>query len=163
MLRILNITAPDINNGNGCRVTLWVAGCLHHCKGCHNQWTWNFNQGKIFKETKEEIYKELDNWLSREYIEGLTFSGGDPLCQDTDGIESEMEIVNWVRENYPNKNIWLYCGDYYNDLPENSLEKKLCDICDVIVEGPYEEDKRDICHTPFRGSTNQNILYINKK
>lgn len=160
MLRILDITAPDINNGNGCRVTLWVAGCTHHCKGCHNQWTWNFNQGIIFKDNKAEIYDKLNNWLSRPYIQGLTFSGGDPLCQDAIGIEEEMEIIEFVRNNYPTKDIWLYCGDYYNNLPENSIKKQLCDMCDVIVEGPYEEDKRDIAHTPFRGSTNQKITYI---
>ena len=162
MLRILDITAPDINNGTGIRITLWVAGCKHHCKGCHNQWTWNYNQGIIFEENKETIYNQLYEWLRRDYVDGITFSGGDPLCQDADGLESEMEIVKWVRNNYPTKNIWLYCGDYYNDLPENSLERMLCGMCDVIVEGPYEEDKRDIAHTPFRGSTNQNIKYMRK-
>lgn len=163
MLRILNITAPDINNGNGIRVTLWVSGCTHHCKGCHNQWTWNFNQGKIFNDNKEEIYKELDNWLSRDYVQGLTFSGGDPLCQDVEGIEAEMEIIDWVRKNYPDKDIWLYCGDYYDELQDNSLEKMLCNMCDVIVEGPYIEELRDITHTPFRGSTNQRLIYIKNK
>ena len=163
MLRILNITAPDINNGNGIRVTLWVAGCTHHCKGCHNQWTWNFNQGTVFKDNKAEIYSKLHDWLKRDYVQGLTFSGGDPLCQDVDGIEEEMEIIKFIRDNYPTKDIWLYCGDYYDKLPENSIERMLCDMCDVIVEGPYEEDKRDICHTPFRGSTNQKIRYIKNK
>ena len=162
MLRIINITAPDINNGNGIRITLWVAGCTHHCKGCHNAWTWEYNQGRVFKDCKEEIYKELDEWLKRDYVEGLTFSGGDPLCQDVDGIESEMEIIEWVRENYPSKNIWLYCGDYYDELEEGSPKKMLCDMCDVIVEGPYVEALRDIAHTPFRGSTHQKIRYIEK-
>lgn len=159
MLRILDITAPDINNGNGIRVTLWVAGCLHRCKGCHNQWTWNYNQGRIFKENKKDIYKELDNWLSRDYVQGLTLSGGDPLCQDIEGLEEELEIIQWVRDNYPDKDIWLYTGDYIKDIPEVSLEYKVIKKCDVIVEGPYEEDKRDIAHCPFRGSTNQNIVY----
>ena len=160
MLRILDITAPDINNGNGIRVTLWVAGCLHRCKGCHNQWTWNFNQGEIFKDNKQSIYERLDNWLSRDYVQGLTLSGGDPLCQDIEGLEDEMEIIQWVRDNYPDKDIWLYTGDYLKDLPEHSIEYKLCMMCDVIVEGPYVEELRDIAHTPFRGSTNQNIIFI---
>lgn len=162
MLRILDITAPDINNGNGIRVTLWVAGCTHHCKGCHNQWTWKYEQGKVFTEHKEEIYAKLSNWLSRDYVEGLTFSGGDPLCQDVDGISSEMEIIEWVRKNFPTKNIWLFCGDYYNELPDGDIRQMLCDMCDVIVEGPYVEKLRDITHCPFRGSTNQNILYMNE-
>lgn len=161
MLRILDITAPDINNGNGIRITLWVAGCTHHCKGCHNSWTWNFNQGIIFNENKEVIYEKLSEWLSRDYVEGLTFSGGDPLCQDVDSINSEMEIIDWVRKNYPTKNIWLYTGYYYKNLPQNSLELALCNKCDVIVDGPYEENNRDIAHYPFRGSNNQNIIYVN--
>ena len=160
MLRILDITAPDINNGNGIRVTLWVAGCLHRCKGCHNQWTWNFNQGEIFKDNKQSIYERLDNWLSRDYVQGLTLSGGDPLCQDIEGLEDEMEIVQWVRDNYPDKDIWLYTGDYIKDLPEHSIAYQLCMMCDTIVEGPYVEELRDIAHTPFRGSTNQNIIFI---
>ena len=161
MLRILDITAPDINNGNGIRITLWVAGCTHHCKGCQNKWTWNFNQGIVFNENKEVIYEKLSEWLSRDYVEGLTFSGGDPLCQDVDGIDSEMEIIDWVRKNYPTKNIWLYTGYYYKNLSQNSLELTLCNKCDVIVDGPYEENNRDIAHYPFRGSNNQNIIYIN--
>ena len=159
MLRILNITAPDINNGNGIRVTLWVAGCTHHCKGCHNQWTWNHNQGRIFKENKIDIAKELDEWLRRDYVQGLTLSGGDPLCQDKEAILEEIEIVKWIRANYPEKDIWIYTGYYYCDLPQNSLKKELCDMCDAIVEGPYVEELRDIAHTPFRGSTNQNIIF----
>ena len=155
MLRILNITAPDINNGNGIRVTLWVAGCTHNCKGCHNKWTWDYNQGKIFKDNKEKIYKKLDNWLSRNYVEGLTFSGGDPIRQDDDAINEEIEIVDWVRKNYPTKNIWIYMGDYYENI--NGLKKELVDKCDYVVEGPYIEELRDIAHTPFRGSTNQRI------
>lgn len=160
MLRILDITAPDINNGNGIRVTLWVAGCLHRCKGCHNQWTWNFNQGEIFKDNKQSIYKRLDNWLSRDYVQGLTLSGGDPLCQDVEGLEDELEIIQWVRDNYPDKDIWLYTGDYVKDIPEVSIEYKVIERCDVVVEGPYVEELRDIAHCPFRGSTNQNIIFI---
>lgn len=159
MLRILDITAPDINNGTGIRITLWVAGCTHHCKGCHNQWTWNYNQGKIFKDNKEEIYSKLSDWLKRDYVAGLTFSGGDPIRQDTDALKSEIEIINWVRENYPEKNIWIYCGDEYECLPNNSLEKTVLELCDVIIEGEYVKELRDIVHCPFRGSKNQRILY----
>ena len=141
MLRILDITAPDINNGNGCRVTLWISGCTHHCKGCHNEWTWDFTKGKSLVENQDEILNELSNWLSKYYIEGITFSGGDPLCQDDDGLYELKMLIMWVRRNFPTKNI---------------------DMCDVIVDGPYIEEKRDIAHTPFRGSTNQRIIKIKK-
>ena len=165
MLRILNITAPDINNGNGIRVTLWVAGCNHHCKGCHNQWTWDFNQGHYYDK---EIIDKLSDWLSRDYVEGLTISGGDPLCQDLDGLIALKMIIYWVRENYPTKDIWMYTGYVYEDLEkltdvDATLRKEIADSVDVLVDGPYKEELRDIAHCPFRGSTNQRIIYLKKK
>lgn len=165
MLRIIDITTPDINNGNGCRITLWVAGCKHHCKGCHNQWTWKFEQGRIFNLEKKEIFEELSDWLDRDYIEGLTLSGGDPLCQDEEGLKEIYEIIEWFRQKYINKNIWLYTGYIKEQIYEsdNKTMKKIVNSIDVLVDGPYIEEKRDICHTPFRGSTNQRIIYINKK
>ena len=165
MLKILNITAPDINNGNGCRVTLWVAGCIHHCKGCHNQWTWKFEQGRDFKIDRREIFEELSNWLDKDYIEGLTFSGGDPLSQNEEALNELYTIIEWFRQRYPEKNIWLYTG-YTKEAIDNShsdIMKKIIYSIDVLVDGTYIEEKRDICHTPFRGSTNQRIIYINKK
>ena len=90
MLRILAITSPDIQNGNGCRVTLWVAGCGHHCEGCHNEWAWNYNIGTDnYDEVLESLYKELD----RDEIEGLTISGGDPLYQDSEGLQTLYNII----------------------------------------------------------------------
>ena len=160
MLKILTITAPDINNGNGIRVTLWVAGCNHHCKGCHNEWTWNFNQGKSFIDNQDEILNELSNWLSRDYVEGITLSGGDPLDQDNDGLRLLLDIIKWIRRNYPTKTIWCYTGYVYENLKD--LQKTVADACDVIVDGPYIEEQRDIAHCPFRGSKNQRIIYITK-
>jgi len=165
MLRILDITAPDINNGNGIRITLWVAGCYHHCKGCHNQWTWKFEQGRFYNDYKNQILEELSEWLDRDYVEGLTFSGGDPLCQDNDGLCEIYDIIQWFREKYPNKNIWLYTGYTKEqiDTLNNHMMNEIINSIDVLVDGPYIEEKRDIAHTPFRGSTNQRIIYMNKK
>jgi anaerobic ribonucleoside-triphosphate reductase activating protein len=164
MLRILNITAPDINNGNGIRVTLWVAGCKHYCKGCHNQWTWKYEQGKVYRYEQENIKKELANWLNRDYVEGLTLSGGDPLCQDNDGLCELLDLIKWFRKEYPTKNIWLYTG-YTKEEIDNSnnyIMKEVVNSIDVLVDGPYIESLRDISHTPFRGSTNQRLIYIKK-
>ena len=160
MFRILDITAPDINNGNGIRVTLWVAGCTHKCKGCHNAWTWNYNQGKDFLSEQDDILNKLSNWLSRDYVDGITFSGGDPLDQDHHALRVLLDIIKWVRVNYPTKTIWCYTGYVYEKL--SGLQKEVADNCDVLVDGPYKEELRDTAHTPFRGSTNQRIIYINK-
>ena len=161
MLRILDITAPDINNGIGIRVTLWVSGCTHKCKGCHNSWTWDYNQGKDFNEDSDEILNKLSNWLSRDYVDGITFSGGDPLDQDMATLLQLKKLINWVRRNYPTKTIWCYTGYVYEEL--NDLQKEIADLCDVLVDGPYKEELRDIAHCPFRGSTNQRIIYIKDK
>ena len=174
MLRILDITAPDINNGNGIRVTLWVAGCTNHCKGCHNQWTWDFDQGKPFKDNKEEIYAELSNWLDRDYVEGLTFSGGDPMTQDREALKEELEIIKWFKDKYPNKNIWLYTGLTLEQIQQKksmfdikslkiqNAQKDILDNINVLVDGPYIEELRDIAHCPFRGSTNQRIWLLHQ-
>ena len=158
MLRILDITAPDINNGNGVRVTLWVSGCTHKCKGCHNAWTWDYNQGKDFEEDSDEILNKLSNWLSRDYVDGLTISGGDPLDQDKDGLFKLKQLVNWVKVNFPTKTIWIYTGYTYEEL--NKYQLAVVEGIDVLVDGPYKEELRDIAHCPFRGSTNQRIIYI---
>ena len=164
MLRILDITAPDINNGNGVRVTLWVAGCNHHCKGCHNQWTWNFEQGKNFTQ---EITDILSEWLSKDYVEGLTISGGDPLCQDHAGLATLKQLIYWVREKFPTKNIWMYTGYVYDDLSKLTdddapLRKEIADSVDVLVDGPFIEEQKNF-DCPFRGSSNQRILYMKTK
>lgn len=161
MLRILDITAPDINNGNGIRVTLWIAGCTHKCKGCHNSWTWNYNQGKDFLENQDEILNKLSEWLERDYVDGITLSGGDPLDQDNNGLRLLLDIIKWVRRNYPTKTIWCYTGYVYEELKD--LQKTVADNCDVLVDGPYIEELRDIAHCPFRGSTNQRILTLSNR
>lgn len=165
MLRILNITAPNIADGDGVRVTLWVSGCTHHCKGCHTPWTWDFSKGTSYKEGIELIRSELDNWLSKSYIKGLTISGGDPMCQDEEGLSELLMLIEWVRRRYPSKDIWMYTGTIYENLVNTSgnrgsIINKILDSIDVLVDGPYIESLRDVVHTPFRGSTNQRILYM---
>ena len=161
MLRILDITAPDINNGNGIRITVWIAGCTHKCKGCHNPWTWNYNQVKDFISEQDEILNKLSDWLSRDYVDGVTFSGGDPLDQNITALKELMLLVKWIKRNYPSKTIWVYTGSVYEELSE--YQKEILELCDVLVDGPYKEELRDIAHTPFRGSTNQRIIKFERK
>ena len=170
MLRILDITAPDINNGNGIRITLWVSGCNHHCPGCHNQWSWDFNQGKDFIEEQDYILNKLSNWLSRDYVDGITLSGGDPLCQDERGLISLLDIIKWVRLNFPTKTIWMYTGYVYEDIINDTEQSSICNLkktildnIDVLVDGPYKEELRDTSHCPFRGSTNQRIITLGNR
>ena len=152
-MRFHGISSPDINNGTGCRVTLWVAGCSHHCKGCQNQVTWDFNGGKVFTDTDK---KELFERLSKPYIQGITLSGGDPL----DSYHDVFDLAKEIKEKFPSKDIWLFTG-YTIQQIKNSYRKYILDYIDVIVDGEYKEEQRDIT-LKFRGSKNQNIIYINR-
>lgn len=158
MLRILDITSPDINNGLGCRVTVWVSGCKHHCAGCHNRWTWNYENGS---EMNEAEFHNLYDRLAKDYIQGITISGGDPLCQDVDGLEELFHLLEWFREVFPNKDVWLYTGYKIEDILPDEDKMNIVRLCDIIVDGKYEKDKRDLT-LAFRGSTNQRIIDVKK-
>ncbi len=146
-MRIHKITYPDINNGLGCRVTLWVSGCIHHCKGCQNKETWSFESGREFTDDdKREIFKVL----SLPYIKGITFSGGDPLCSYDDILSLAKEI----KEKFPKKDIWLYTGYTFEYINENL--KGILDYIDILVDGKFIEELKDVS-LPFRGSSNQRI------
>ena len=149
-MNIHGITYPDVNNGLGCRVTLWVSGCLHHCKGCHNKETWDFNSGRNFTNKDKEKLFEL---LSLPYIKGLTLSGGDPLCSYDDILKLIIETKN----RFPNKDIWLYSGFTLEYIQTHF--KAILGYIDVLVDGKFIEELKDTS-LPFRGSSNQNIWKI---
>ena len=157
-----DIKVADVANGLGVRVSLFVSGCNHHCKGCFNEDAWNFNYGKEFtEETIEEIIKDLDN----PYISGLSLLGGEPLeYENQKGI---LPLVKKVKEVYPDKNIWCYTGftfdrDVINGMCNKWNEtKELVSYIDVIVDGKFEEDKKSLS-LKFRGSKNQRIIDVKK-
>lgn len=152
-MRIHKITYPDVNNGLGCRATIWVSGCSHHCKGCHNKETWSFNYGKEFDD---EYKQKLFDILSLSYIKGLTLSGGDPI----DSYDDVLKLVKEVREKFGDtKNIWLYTGYIMEELISNNKDEIL-EYVDYVVDGKYEEKQRDVT-LAFRGSKNQ-IIYEKK-
>lgn len=146
------ITTADIANGKGFRVVLWVAGCSHRCKGCQNPETWDFEGGKYFdEEALEKVYELLD----KPYIKGITFSGGDPL--EPQNYCLICHLAKWVKMRYPDKDVWAYTGYKYEYISKHYSLNNI----DVIVDGPYEEDKRDIS-LAFRGSSNQRIIDVKK-
>lgn len=153
-MKYLNITSPDIENGIGCRVTLWIPGCGHNCPGCHNKWTHDYNQGQEFTQ---DTFKELCDILDKPYIKGLTISGGDPLMQNDQTLIDLCQLVFDIKNLYPTKDIWLYTGFYKDEL--HGLQLDILKYIDTLVDGPFELDKRDTT-LPFRGSSNQNIIYI---
>ena len=151
-MRYHNITKDDLLNGDGLRVVLWVAGCSHCCKDCQNPITWDPNGGIPFDEAaKQEIFDQLD----KPYISGITFSGGDPLHS-----ANRLEVRNLmaeIREKYPDKTIWLYTGDLW----ENVLHYAMMQYIDVLVDGEFMKDKKNIS-LQFRGSENQRLIDLRK-
>lgn len=152
-MNISGISYPDVNNGLGCRVTLWVSGCSHHCKGCQNKETWDKKSGRVFsKEDKDKLFEIL----SKPYIKGLTLSGGDPL----DSFNEVLQLVKEIRNTFGStKDIWLYTGYTLYQI-NNSEKKEILPYINYLVDGPFELDNRDIT-LKFRGSSNQ-IIWENK-
>lgn len=147
-MRYHNITKDDLLNGDGFRVVLWVSGCSHRCKGCQNPITWNANNGLIFDEkAKQEIFTEL----KKDYINGLTLSGGDPLF--TSNREEITSLVKEVKILFPEKTIWLYTGFKFEEIYDLEVIKYV----DVIVDGKYEQDKPK---ANWVGSNNQRVIKL---
>lgn len=151
-MRYHDITKDDMLNGDGLRVVLWVAGCTHHCEGCQNPVTWDPEGGILFdRAAKEEIFEQLD----QAYIDGITFSGGDPLY--VGNREEVLALAKEIRERYPDKSIWLYTGYRFEEIWEEPLMACL----DVLVDGRYLEEERDVT-LPWRGSANQRVIDVQK-
>ena len=153
-MKYLSITYPDLENGCGCRVTLWVAGCSHHCLGCHNPETWDYEAGKDFT-TKS--YQDLKEILKLPYIKGIPLSGGDPLYKDN--ITGILTLCEKIRQDFPSKDIWLYTGYTWEQILKNPALKEVLNYIDVLVEGPFVQELRDIS-LAFRGSSNQRIVDV---
>lgn len=165
-----NITYPDMNNGDGLRVVLWLSGCSHHCYNCQNPQTWDVNSGIPFdKYAKEELFRELN----KDYISGLTLSGGDPLHEaNLDGV---LELVNEIRLSFPQKTIWLYSGYTWNTIvyskmpkpPKHSAKdfliwnkrKEIVSKCDIMIDGKYIDSQRNPSKK-WAGSDNQRVIDV---
>lgn len=157
-----DIKKADIANGLGVRVSVFVSGCTHHCKNCFNSEAWDFNYGKEF--TEKEINKVIEE-LDHPYIAGLSLLGGEPL--EHKNQQGLLPLLKKVKEKFPEKNIWCYSGytfetDVMNKMYKNWEETpEILSYIDVLVDGKYEEDKKDVT-LRFRGSSNQRIIDVKK-
>lgn len=151
-MNYLGIDKSSISNGPGVRVVLWVAGCKIHCKGCQNPESWDFCAGKLFDENAKQ---ELFNALSKPYIRGITISGGNPL----DTPNEIFILLNEIKTKFPNKDVWLYSGYTYDEIRSSRERFKQILNVDVLVDGPYIEEQRDIT-LAFRGSKNQRLINV---
>lgn len=147
-----NITHEDMNNGDGLRVVLWLSGCEHHCQGCQNPMTWNPDDGLDFDlKAKQEIFDEL----SKDFISGITFSGGDPLHEKN--REMVYSLCKEIKEKFPNKTVWIYTGYSWEDVKQEEVMK----FTDVLVDGKFVEELADKTFH-WAGSTNQKVIDVQK-
>ena len=154
----------DIANGEGVRISLFVSGCTHRCKNCFNEVAWDFTYGNPFdEEVEEKILAEL----AFDYIAGISLLGGEPL--EPLNQKALLPFVKKLKERYPNKSVWCYTGYVFDEksgmLRESNKNtedtKELIALCDVLVDGAYIEELKDI-RLKFRGSSNQRVIDVQK-
>lgn len=155
------IKKNDIANGLGVRVSLFVSGCNHKCEGCFNQIAWDFNYGKLFDKTVED---EIIAALKQPHIKGLTILGGEPL--DPKNQVGLINFVKRIRKELPDKDIWCFTGytletDLLVGKAHIDITYELLNMIDVLVDGKFELDKKDITLL-FRGSSNQRVIDLKK-
>ena len=157
-----NIILCDTANGEGIRTSLFVSGCTNHCQGCFNEEAQDFNYGQLYThETERTILEQI----SKPYVAGLSILGGDPLCQNNAGLTYLIELVNSVHDL--GKTVWLWTGFVWEtficmtDDLRSSLLYGLLTSCDVVVDGPFIDARKDLT-LAFRGSSNQRIIDVPK-
>lgn len=153
-----NIKKRDIANGIGVRVTLFVSGCTHHCKGCFNAETWDFSYGQPYTQDTED---ELIALAAPDYINGLTLLGGEPF--EPDNQRALLPLLRRFRAAYPDKTVWCYTGyTLESDLLADSRARceatdEMLSLIDVLVDGEFVQELRNL-RLRFRGSENQRLL-----
>ena len=159
-MKFAQINKCDAANGLGFRVSLFVSGCRNKCKGCHNPQSWSFDFGKEYtNETINEIIKSLD----KEYIKGFSIIGGEPL--EPENQEKVLDTIKKIKDKFGDtKDIWMWTGLVFEDLingnsrVETKYLKDILSNVDVLIEGPFILEKRNITDYPYRGSSNQRLL-----
>lgn len=152
----------DIANGPGVRISLFVSGCTHHCKGCFNQQAWDFQYGQPFTQQTVDTILKL---LRPDYIKGLTLLGGEPFEPQNQG--PIVDLLRQVKAAYPKKSIWAFTGYLFDrdilsgKLGEWNITREYLQYLDVLVDGPFVEEKKDLM-LRFRGSSNQRLIDVPK-
>lgn len=150
----------DIANGPGVRVSLFVSGCTHHCKGCFNEVAWDFDYGQPF--TQETIDKILE-MMKPGYIKGITLLGGEPF--EPQNQPALVELLRQIKAVYPEKTIWAFSGYLFDKdilpgkLGDPAVTREFIGYLDVIVDGRFVEEKKNLS-LRFRGSSNQRIIHV---
>lgn len=161
MSNIAKIENYDIANGKGIRVSIFFSGCEHHCKNCFNQELWDFNVGKLF--TRKFYENEIKPAINK-HISGISILGGEPMHPNN--INSTYRLVRWFKDDFPDKNIWLWTGYTLDELFGNCdsdiiyfIRTFILKNIDVLVDGKYIDEQRDLT-LKWRGSINQRVINV---
>ena len=152
----------DIANGPGVRVSLFVSGCTHRCKGCFNEVAWDFNYGNPFTQ---DTVDEILNMLSPNYVKGITLLGGEPF--EPENQPAILDLLRQIKKKYPHKSVWAFSGYLFDKdilagrLGPWEITEEYLSYVDVLVDGPFVEGKKDLS-LRFRGSSNQRIIDVKK-
>lgn len=162
-MRYAQITPFEVCNGKGAGVSLFTQGCHFHCQGCFNQKTWDFNGGKEWTEEIENNFFEL---INKPYIKRVSILGGEPLANEN--VSDVYNLLVKIKDNFPDKDIWLYTGYKLESILNNplralnvSLRKGIVEMCDVLVDGQYIDEVRDLT-LKWCGSRNQRVIDVKK-
>ena len=158
-MRYAQIRNFDISNGEGIGIALFVQGCHFHCRNCFNKETWDFEGGKPWTQ---QAYQQFVDLADRPYIKRVSILGGEPL--EKRNLRDVYDLVVALKNKYPDKTIWLYTGytwDYIfsKNSPENTMRRNIVAMCDVVVDGQFEESLADVKY-PWAGSTNQRVIRV---
>ena len=154
------IKPRDIANGPGVRVSLFVSGCTHHCKGCFNEIAWDFDYGQPF--TQETIDSILE-MMEPSFVKGITLLGGEPF--EPQNQKPIVELLRKIKRKYPEKSIWAFSGYLFDRdilagrLGDPAVTREYLSYLDVLVDGPFIESKKNLS-LRFRGSENQRIIDV---
>ena len=154
-MRFSKIKDNDIANGIGITMSLWPQGCPHHCKGCFNLETWDFNGGEEF--TNEHLNYILENINKNNIKRNWAILGGEPLCPQN--VKGVIQLCKQFKKHYPDKIIYLWTGYVIEDF--TFTQKKILKYIDVLIDGRFEEDKKNLS-IMLRGSSNQRVIDVNK-
>ena len=149
-MRFFQVRAEDISNGPGIRVSIWVQGCNRHCPGCFNPETWDFDGGKLFNRRVKIQFLDL---AKDKKIVGFSILGGEPLLQGDD----MLDLVKSMKEQHPDKTIWMWTGYKYEDLDDK--QREIVSYIDVLVDGEFI-DSQKCPGKRFKGSLNQRIIDV---
>ena len=155
-MRYASIRKFDVTNGEGIGISLFVQGCHFHCFNCFNPDTWDFNGGH---EWTEEIEKTFLDLLKANHIKRVTVLGGEPL--EEQNLLEVFNLLEKIKNNFPSKRLWIYSGFTFEECLKHPLRKKILSLCDVLVDGRYIDELRDIS-LPWRGSSNQRVIDVQK-